>query len=293
MYLIIFIFSIIIILILLALWNYLLRNNTDTVNMDMVSVAKKSGFIPYPHNRKKCQELVLSCQNTKKYRIAIVCLSVGSRKFAQISREFLTKYCNKHGYDLHYFTEILDPNYTVIWQKILAFRKVFMMDTGSDKTSPACTSKQAKYDYIMWIDDDIIIKNMNIKVEDFIALSDKPIIASQDVFTQYYDIHINAGTFIFKNCKIAREVIDAWVEGYHNVFDGRFQTAPYHDQNVLVYLYFTKYHPSIEVLPHGIMQTIYGRYESWEGEFATHLAGVKISKRNKIAEEYKYKLCED
>ena len=266
------IFVIIVAFIVFVIWYYLVHINTD-----MASVANASGFIPYPYDRKKCCELIQRpCE--KKYKIAIVCLSVGNRKFAQITREFLTKYCNTHGYDLHYFTEPLDPRYKTIWQKILAFNKVLLTN---------------KYDYVVWYDDDILIKNMDIKMEQFIALSDKPIILSRDLPKKYYSIYINSGCFICKNCDISKKLLRDWIDGYDNLFGGKFQTQHHHDQSILIYLYFKKYHPYADCIPHGVMQTIYGRYDTWDGEFAVHLSGLMSKPRNRLAEEYKSKLLKN
>lgn len=188
-----------------------------------------------------------------------------------LNKKYLEQYCTQYNYDLIYFTETLDKNYNMMWQKILAVNKVL---------------KMKKHDYVVWIDDDILITNFNYKLEDFISLSNKGIIMSKDLWVNSKNAFINAGIFILKNDKITNKFMKETLDGYHNIMGGKFMTNNYYDQSIMVYLYFTKYYKYIDILPHGVLESqeadlsfrkeIAPYLYNWhKGDFCYHPAGIK------------------
>lgn len=215
-------------------------------------------------------------QSRSPGRIGVVSLSVGDREFSKITKKRLEDYCRHHDYDLYYFDEELDSSYSPIWQKCLAIKKVLEM---------------GKNEVIAWFDDDIYITNFEIKLESFIMLApDKDIILCHDVVKNDPNIYINTGSYFLRNTEISRKFINETIECYDD-FSGYFKKARYHEQSIMTYLFYKKYHYYAEVLPYAIvhsfhgtnpwwMQLFRGTHRGWKyKDFSLHLAGVNNDKR--------------
>ena len=216
----------------------------------------------------------------KALKIAIVSMFITDKTvpyYAQKTKEILQNYCNIWGYELYYFNEIIDNNYTIMWQKQNAVKKV--MDLN-------------KHDYIVWIDADIIILNTSIPIENFIDIENKDIYLSKDIRTQGFwsfrkNVHhyINAGLFIIKNSFIGKKYIDEILE-YYDAFNGYFKNNHFHEQSIMQYLYFNKYYPYTLIFPHTVLQTIYSQNIHNSTDFSLHMAGDSESIRNNIVNIY-------
>lgn len=66
------------------------------------------------------------------------------------------KYCDKHGYTMINANKFIDTSRPVAWSKVLAVKNYL-----------------PSYDYVMYIDMDIVIMNMDVKLESFINSSPK------------------------------------------------------------------------------------------------------------------------
>ncbi len=120
-------------------------------------------------------------------RIAIISITTEDAdrlKFNGMSKTSLQKYANKWGYDLHYYTGVLDPSRAPAWSKIPAFQQHISSE---------------KYDWLVWIDDDMIITNPEIKLEIFIEKygENKNFIVQTD---HYYGSTANTGIFFLRKC---------------------------------------------------------------------------------------------
>jgi hypothetical protein len=118
-------------------------------------------------------------------KIAILSLYHGD-KFKNdtiYGRETIQNYCNKYGYDFIYDNEdlIKEHDREIQWTKILIIQKYL----------------NNKYDYIVWIDADILILNPEKTIESFIdrLMNNKDIMFSRD----FSGIHINNGVIFVKN----------------------------------------------------------------------------------------------
>jgi hypothetical protein len=91
-------------------------------------------------------------QNIKKYKICIVSVSdrppLYTRTFTLID-----SYAKQHGYDTRLFTEILEKERHPSWSKIPAL---------------GLAIQESLYDFIVWMDDDIVITNPEIPLSHFI-----------------------------------------------------------------------------------------------------------------------------
>lgn len=216
---------------------------------------------------------IKKCKKRKDYRIGVVCVSIGDRKFSKITRKRLNEYCDKHGYTLEYSTEAVDRNYSVMWQKICAVRDAL-----------------SRYDAVVWVDDDILITNKNIKLENYLNYINEDLIFSRDA--SFFKVRvINSGLFMVKNTAIGHKFIDNVLSMY-NVFGGRFKYQNCHEQTIITMLYMKKYHPYAVVLNDGVMQSYQGTHvnnlvkNSWRpGHFCLHLCGESSEYRENVFSE--------
>ncbi len=127
-------------------------------------------------------------------KIAVISLSTPQpdrQAFASITKEYLKEYCQKWGYDFFYYDDIIDPLRHPAWSKIPALQT----HLGGDK-----------YDWLVWLDDDILITNPNITLTEILnkAPSEKNLIAQQDCNK---DILFNTGAFAIRNCEDSKKFL--------------------------------------------------------------------------------------
>jgi len=91
-------------------------------------------------------------QNKNKYKICIVSVSDRPDLFNRTFR-LMHSYAQKHGYAIELHTQILDPSRHPSWSKIPALKLSLSNNT---------------YDYVVWMDDDIVITNPDISLAHFI-----------------------------------------------------------------------------------------------------------------------------
>jgi len=202
--------------------------------------------------------------------IAMVSVSVGDRPFAQLSRERLQQYCDRHGYDLHYYDQTIDSNYQPIWQKTLAVRNALSMTSDSETGY--------KYDAVVWIDDDIYITNPDYRLENIIKSARRDIILTADPDSNYRNC-VNTGLYIVINTDIGRQFMNDVIDGYH-MFGGKYQKNYYHEQTISLYLYYAKYYPYTKLCVEERIQTFERDRNKWQpGDFCLHLCGASNPKR--------------
>jgi hypothetical protein len=227
-----------------------------------------------------CKKIIKK-HNYEPKKIAIVSMFITDSKvphYANETKKILQNYCTKHGYDLYYFDDVIDKNYTMMWQKQNAVKKVMDLNI---------------HDYVMWIDADIIIMNDNIPIENFIDLNkNKDIYLSKDIKTNDFwsfrwcvHHYMNAGIFILKNSVIGKQYLQEILDHYTS-FNGYFKENFFHEQSIMQYLYFKKYYPYALMIPHTVLQTIYSQNIQKEGDFALHMAGDSVRVRNNAINAY-------
>jgi hypothetical protein len=142
-------------------------------------------------------------QNTKKYKICIVSVSDRSDLY---SNTFLlmNRYAHKHGYATRLFTHVLEKDRHPSWSKIPALKLI---------------QKEGNYDYIVWMDDDIVITNPEIPLSHFIDThnfrkSPASILVSADMPNEP-STHMNCGILFLKTSNdMSTKLLDfAWNYG--------------------------------------------------------------------------------
>lgn len=127
-----------------------------------------------------------------KIKIALCNLSIGEEYQKTVERGIYTikRYCETRGYLFCYRTEMIDPSRHVYWDKILMIQKTM-------KENP-------EYDYVIWIDSDILILNENIRFEEIIQeyMGDKEMMLARD-----NGILCNTGVWVCKNTHYNYEIL--------------------------------------------------------------------------------------
>ena len=292
------VFILIIIAILLFLWYLHRRITKEAYPFD--KYGKLGYYKPCKYTKGECIDRLNKIRTQRSpYRrkdICVVTVSIGDRKFCKITKTRMKEYCDLYGYDLKYFTEVIDDYYPIMWQKCVSLDKVLNM---KDRYG------NYKYKVVAWFDDDIYLTNMKYRLEDFLTLNPKKdIFFPRDLNKYNYNHYINAGCYIMKNTQTARDFMRDTLRGMDDYFDGHFRDEANHEQSINTYLYFSKkkYADAMEVLPYGTLQSFhtinYHLYKSfyyivsnfmqingpWRpNDFCIHFASMDSDQR--------YKLC--
>lgn len=287
-----------IIFIVFILWYINRKINGETHYFD--KYAKLNHYQPCKYNKYDCIDILdKSRKYGSKYDIHDICIvtvSIGEREFSKINKQRMIKYCDLYGYDMMYFTEIIDKKYPIMWQKCVAIDKALNVKDEYGRY---------KYKIVAWFDDDIYMTNMKYRIEDFLNINpEKDIFMPRDNIKNNYNHYINAGNYILKNTKVSRDFMKDTLNGMTDLFNGHFTDNMNHEQSINTYLYFSKskYSNAIEVLPYGVLQSFnqinYELYDSfrlfiepffsinkpWEyKDYCIHFASLD--------QDARYKLC--
>lgn len=179
----------------------------------------------------------------------------------------LQKWCDLHGYDLHInkISDTVSPHFI----KTKDVRK--LLDT---------------YDIVMGIENDILITNLNYKIEDWLN-------EEQDIFLCKDINNFNSGSIILKSTERAKRLLDTinlniedfgdeqvFFEKYGHIYYGIIKVLPHPSINSIPYAY---YYPSYGYLNYKIgeerdMPT--GDQGCWQlGNFCCHLPGKSLNER--------------
>lgn len=223
-------------------------------------LTKNKIFINLVNNNK------LHTPLTKKNKILFVTFENREKKYVTIHNDNLKQYTKKWNHSYKFYNECL---HNVYWCKIqLVLSELENPDND--------------YDYIIWMDSDTIIKNININLSDILnKFSSDIFIASDNLAT--YDL-INAGVFIVKNNDIGKQFLkdcisDVKKECFNE--DGKLKglwAASCYEQGQMNLKISDKYSTHTTVLPNNIILN-YGT--CFDDVFIMHLYGSSDIEREK------------
>jgi hypothetical protein len=207
--------------------------------------------------------LSFAIQNTKKYSICIVSLSDRAALYSK-TFQLMHSYAQKHGYALDLLTEVLVKDRHPSWSKIPAVGRVI---------------HKKQFDYVVWMDDDIVITNPEIPLSAFIdkynfRKSNAQILVSSDMPNEPSTV-MNCGIMVFKGKHTkTEEILDTtWNLGEMNpVLKQNFSW----EQEAFNFLYKFMMRDEFQIIPLPNFQA-FTRFESnsdaiWKpGCFAAHL----------------------
>ena len=182
--------------------------------------------------------------------------------------QHLELYCTKHNYKCVLENKSLCNERSPAWSKIILLQREM--------------KNNADYDYIIWIDDDILITNKEKKFDEFI---DKyscghDICVSEDALKSY---PMNTGIIVCKNNKQTLKYLQyIWklCEKYPQSKNGGLweqdiMTRDYLDNNNNSFIYMVK------IIPYKTIQTFYRKQNpDWTlGDFSAHITGMNMDDR--------------
>jgi len=200
-------------------------------------------------------------------KIAVCSLSIGEKykKITHWATMNKKSYCQRHGYDFIDDESIWDKSKPIPWSKILLLLKYI-----------------EKYDYIVWIDADILIMNMDIKIETFIErYSNYDQISGSDWKMQ------NTGVWIIKNTDFSKRFLsEVWINVYDEKSDPKERYMNWEqgsvinlmDRNVL------NCKEKIKVTYPEEMNSYWFNY--FPSHFVLHFAGVRGDDLENLIREY-------
>jgi len=183
---------------------------------------------------------------------------------SQILFEHLQSYCDKHDYKCVLENKSLCNERAPAWSKIILLQREM-------KNNP-------EVDYVVWVDDDILITNKNKKFEDFIySNKDANIIVSEDAIRSH---PMNTGIIICKNDNESMKYLQhIWqlCEKYPNS-----KHSGLWEQDIMTRDY--RENPNgnfIKILPYRTIQTFYRTSNpDWRPtDFSAHFTGMSMDKR--------------
>lgn len=191
-------------------------------------------------------------------KFAVCSLAIGDeyKKSVRLCIQSQEEHAVKHGYTRITDESIFVPERDTNWSKI-----------------PLLIKYLPDYDYIMWIDGDVLITNMDRKIEEFIQLMDpsKLLLIGNDFQG------LNNGVFVIRNCPLALDFLnDTWKRT-------DLSRVLFHEQTAMADLLMTpKYSGCAQIIPH-VCINIINAYDyrmdpkvHWlPGDFCIHFAGVK------------------
>ena len=193
-----------------------------------------------------------------KNKFAVCSLAIGAQykesiKWCCTSQEM---HANRHGYPRITDETVFVQSRDATWSKIPLLQK-YLPD----------------YEYVMWIDGDVLITNQERKIEEFIDLlePDKFLLIGRDFQG------LNAGVFVMRNCPLALEFLaDAWKRE-------ELARVLFHEQTAMTDLLATpKYAGRAHIIPHRFINIINAydyrmdpRVHWTPGDFCIHFAGIK------------------
>ncbi len=214
------------------------------------------------------QKLLGRTQSIEKMDIQCFSYSNNSDIYT-LSFPLLQDYCDKHGYDFQPYHKNLENNYKPHWNKV--HYATHLLEQNLD------------YDYFVWFDHDIIIKNFDIKLEDIITEYNFHTLETLFMMSQDPASHqpFNTGVIIFKNTPEVLNIFKKFISMRDNPTDYplllRYGGYNFHSglQDTRVMLsYFREDSHTLLSVPHRVLQSFYGQAHFYqEGDFCGHVAG--------------------
>lgn len=187
-------------------------------------------------------------------KIAVATLAIGDayKNGVRLFQKSLEEYCNKRCYDLLNDISVFDGKREPLWYKVLLIE-----------------SNLQNYDYIVWIDADIMIMDFTVRLEDLIVnyMKNKDMMLAVDIGNE-----INTGVWFIKNSTISRYILSA-------IYSNSELCGNFHEQGVLNKLYEKNImfiQDNIMIIPKEENRIFNPNYKQYKmGDFLVHFPGVK------------------
>lgn len=244
------IFIIIVFIILLFFAKIIIDYNDDTFDnsynnsIKLKVIENDLNYYNKFYKSKKMDNLtnnnkLIEIKNKKNKILFITFDNRETNDYVQIHNSNINEYVQKFGYEYKYLNHC-DKN--VYWCKIH-----LVLDA----------LKTNKYDYVIWMDSDTVIKNFNIDIGDIFNMFSSDIFIGFDNNSKYNII--NSGVFAISNSdigiKFLSECIDNVWKGCFNdngTLNGKWAASCY-EQGVMNIMIDDKYYPYTTVLTNSVI----------------------------------------
>jgi len=194
--------------------------------------------------------------NLEHLKIGVCFMSIGDdyKRLTKIAKINTENYCIKYNYDFIDDESIYNPNKPIPWSKIPLILKYIDI-----------------YDYIIWIDADILIMNDIIKFTDFIDTYN-----SYDIVVGSDFRMINTGIMIIKNTDFSKNFINQIDINEYDPLEDDKERYQNWEQGSFINLYDKNYlncQEKIKVTVPTEFNSYWFNYQP--GHFVLHLAGVR------------------
>lgn len=189
-------------------------------------------------------------------KIAVCYMSIGDeyRKWTTYSRENLQLYCKIHSYPFIEDDSVYDVSKPIPWSKLLLIKK-YLSD----------------YDYIVWIDADILIMNPNVKLENII---DK--YPHKDIICGSCPRMINTGMLFVKNTAFSKEFLQAVFDNVYNPEEDQHERYKNWEQGSFINLYDKNHMECKDKIQIAFQKDFNSYWCDWApGDFVLHGAGIR------------------
>ena len=168
------------------------KNHYESIiahNSDGVNVTRTNDELIDFRTKLIKEELGLPSKSKNK-KLCIIQLS--EKEYAEGRAgcvESVKTYCSSMGYEFRDLRDTLDTKTHIAYQKPLAL----MREIDS-------------FEYVVWMDRDIFIANMNFDFYDYLHKKNQDITIARDVTLN----ELNSGVVCFKSSKLSKEILDEW-----------------------------------------------------------------------------------
>jgi hypothetical protein len=191
------------------------------------------------------------------------------RKVANLTIPVMQEYADRHGYDLH-VGENLPIHRSIVWDRYKILRE-----------------NLDRYDWIAHFDSDVLLTNLNIRLEEFCHEPSNVVISMAT--TEKGERRMNDGVALFRKDWYTHHILD---ECFHAPQEGSIQCG----QDKLEMLYLTRadnhtFHIERQKAINSFLYSEYGLPEttvgSWgRGDFCLHLPGRTNDRRVELFTEH-------
>ena len=203
------------------------------------------------------------------FAICSLVLGADYKKSVELCTQSQEAYALRHEYTRITDESVYDPNRSFSWSKIPLMQKYL-----------------SQYDFLVWMDADVLVMNPEIRFETFINMM-KP---SSFMFIGHDLNDLNMGVFVIRNCPLAHDFpTDVWNKT-------EYLNHIWWEQAAVIDLWKNsqKYRPHIDILEHrhiNIMNAFCPEIDPdvhWlPGDFCIHFAGIRNNNMlDKIQRQY-------
>ena len=200
-------------------------------------------------------------------KIGLCNFSIGDAYKEKVKWTIVNKksYCKRHGYDFIDDSTVYDDSKPIPWSKIKLLLKYIN-----------------QYDYLVWIDADILIMNLNIKLESFI-----------EQYSQYDQIcgsdfrMTNTGVWFIKNTEFSKLFLQGIWDNVYDPEEDKSERYMNWEQGSFINLIdknFLDSKSKIKVTSPMEMNSYWFNY--YPGHFVLHFAGVRSNELKWLIQDY-------